>query len=163
MPKKKQKKRNAFLTLGWEFIKLQIAGNIPFWGTYIINAGLDKGLGVDKFQALLVATILANALFFIVDDRWVFTSTRGKRKTTTEIGKFIIFMSLSALLTFNITWQLYSLFGISTYIGQFISAALSITWTFVGLRFWVFAPGKQTVHKTKRQPRKKLAAARRSA
>jgi putative flippase GtrA len=49
-------------------------------------------------------------------------------------------MSLSALLVFNITWQLYTLLGISTYIGQFISAALSTLWTFIGLRFWVFAP-----------------------
>jgi hypothetical protein len=54
MPKNKQKKRQARLTLGWEFIKLQIAGNIPFWGTYFINAWLDKGLGVDTFQALLI-------------------------------------------------------------------------------------------------------------
>lgn len=160
MVKTKRKKSKAALTLGWEFIKLQIAGNIPFWGTYIINAGLDKGLGVDKFQALLVATVLANALFFVVDDRWVFSDSRGRRKTSAEVVKFVIFMSLSALLTFNITWQLYATFGISTYIGQFISAGLSILWTFIGLRFWVFAPSG-TAAKATRRPRRKLAAVRR--
>jgi putative flippase GtrA len=141
MSKTKSKKRKA-LNLGWEFIKLQVAGNIPFWGTYLINLGLDKSFSVDKYQALLVATVLANALFFVVDDKWVFSSTKGKRKTSSEIWKFVIFMSLSALLTFNITWLLYSAFGISIYVGQFISAALSILWTFIGLRFWVFAPSK---------------------
>ena len=161
MAKTKKKKTKVALTLGWQFIKLQIAGNIPFWGTYLINAALDKGFGVDKFQALLVATVLANALFFIVDDRWVFSDSRGKRTASTEIWKFIVFMSLSALLTFNITWQLYSLFGISTYIGQFISAGLSIAWTFIGLRFWVFAPSKTPARKSKRRTRRRLATARR--
>lgn len=149
MPKAKNTKRQAtarrkrLYQLGIEFIKLQLAGNIPFWGTYIINLGLDKGLGIDKFQSLLVATVLANAVFFVVDDRWVFSSSRKKRRASTNAGRFVIFMSLSALLTFNITWQLNQLFGISVYIGQFISAALSILWTFVGLRFWVFAPTKR--------------------
>ena len=161
MPKTKKKRTKFALSLGWEFIKLQIAGNIPFWGTYLINAMLDKGLGVDKFQALLVATVLANALFFIVDDRWVFKSSRGSRKTSAEIWKFVVFMSLSALLTFNITWQLYTTLGISTYIGQFISAALSIIWTFVGLRFWVFAPIAKTPRKSTRRSRRRLATARR--
>ncbi|MDB5176858.1 MAG: hypothetical protein JWN75_526 [Candidatus Saccharibacteria bacterium] len=149
MVKKQTKKRKAFLQLVYEFLKLQLAGNIPFWGTYIINFGLDKGLHVDKFQALLVATVLANALFFIVDDLWVFSNTRGKRKTTDEIWRFVVFMSISALLTFNITWVLYSQFGVSTYIGQFISAAISIIWTFVGLRFWVFAPSRRVKQKVK--------------
>jgi putative flippase GtrA len=157
MPKTKSKKRKA-LDLSWEFVKLQIAGNIPFWGTYIINATLDKGFNTDKFQALLIGTILSNVLFFIVDDRWVFSRTRNKRKTGNEVLKFIVFMSFSALLTFNITWQLYSTLGVSTYIGQFISAALSIIWTFVGLRFWVFAPARSV---KRSRPRRKLATARR--
>lgn len=162
MAKNKQRKKPFALTLGWQFIKLQIAGNIPFWGTYIVNAVLDKAFNVDSFHALLVATVLANALFFIVDDRWVFSDTRGTRKAAPETIKFIIFMSLSALLTFNITWQLNQVLGISTYIGQFISAALSITWTFVGLRFWVFAPGQQPAKKrARRASRRKLATARR--
>lgn len=145
MPKTKKKqtgskKQNKFLTLGFEFIKLQLAGNIPFWGTYIINLALDKGLGVAPFQSLLVATVLANAVFFVVDDRWVFNSSRNNRRASTGAWRFVIFMSLSALITFNITWQLHELFGISIYIGQFISAALSILWTFIGLKYWVFAP-----------------------
>ncbi len=150
----KNKQRKDLVQLFYEFIKLQLAGNIPFWGTYIINFGLDKGLQVNPFQSLLVATVLANALFFVVDDRWVFKRSRNKRKTGDEIWRFVIFMSLSALLTFNITWLLYSQFGISTYIGQFISAALSIMWTFIGLRFWVFAPSKKSKARSRKMARR---------
>lgn len=133
------RKRYRIVELSWEFLKLQLAGNIPFWGTYLINWGLDKGLSVDKFNSLLVATVLANAVFFVVDDKLVFTSNRKHKKTSREVFRFVIFMSFSALLTFNITWFLFKTFGISLYIGQFLSAALSILWTFIGLRFWVFA------------------------
>lgn len=148
MPKTKKtvnrsKRQSKLFTGGLEFLKLQLAGNIPFWGTYLVHLLLDKGLGVAQFQSLLVATVLANALFFVVDDRWVFNSSRKKRRASTDAWRFVVFMSLSALITFNITWQLHELFGVSVYIGQFISAALSILWTFVGLKFWVFAPTKQ--------------------
>lgn len=137
-----QKQRR--LAIGFfEFIKLQLAGNIPFWGTYSINFILDKGLGVSPFQSLLVATVLSYAVFFFVSDRWVFNHNRDSRHSTTNAWRFVIFMSITALITFNITWYLQEAFGISVYIGQFISAGLSITWTFVGMKFWVFAPIKQ--------------------
>ena len=159
MGKNKNKKRQATYQLGIEFIKLQVAGNIPFWATYAINATLDKGLHVDAFQSLLVATVLANALFFVVNDRWVFNKRSHKRQTTTEIWRFLIFMSFSALLTFNITWSLHLWFGVSVYIGQFISTALSVAWTFVGLRFWVFAPTKNAKSKRAVRGRRELRKA----
>lgn len=140
MRKNKHTKRKALIVLTWEFVKLQLAGNVPFWGTYLLYLLFDKGLSMEKFHALLIATVIANALFFIIDDKWVFTSTKRKRKTTVEVMRFIIFMSISAVLVFNITWQLYVMFNISPYIGQFIAAGASTLWTFVGLRFWVFAP-----------------------
>lgn len=146
MPKKRKKKsdilkrRQNFADLGVQFIKLQIAGNIPFWGTYLLFALFESVLNYDIVLSLLIATVIANAAFFYVDDRWVFANTRGKRKTTSEIMKFIIFMSFSAAFSFFITWQLHLQLDITPYIGQFITAAVSTLLTFTGLRFWVFAP-----------------------
>lgn len=134
------KKQGAYRSLGVQFIKLQIAGNIPFWGTYLLFALFDKVFLVDVVLALFTATVIANSVFFYVDDRWVFADTRGKRKTTTEIVKFIVFMSFSAVFSFFITWQLHEQFGLTPYIGQFITAAFATFLTFAGLRFWVFAP-----------------------
>ncbi|USN97023.1 MAG: GtrA family protein [Candidatus Nomurabacteria bacterium] len=151
--KSRSKKQKALLQLGWEFIKLQIAGNIPFWGTYLIFAALDKLFMANYYQALLVATVASYTLFFVVDDRWVFSSVRKKRRTSTEVFRFIVFMSFTALLTFNITLQLHDLFGISVYVGQFISAGISILWTFVGLKFWVFS----TPRRHKHSPSKRLS------
>ncbi len=136
-------RRQALLQGFLEFIKLQIAGNIPFWGTYFLFALLDKVFYAQTTPALFVSTIAAYTLFFVVNDWWVFNKSRSQRKKTTNIWRFIIFMSITALLTFNITIQLDEIFGISPYIGQFISAGISISWTFIGLKFWVFAPAKK--------------------
>lgn len=138
-----QKRRKVLVQGAWEFVKLQIAGNIPFWGTYLLFALLDKIFFVETTPALLVSTIAAYSVFFIVNDIWVFNRNRNRRRKTTEIWRFIVFMSITALITFNITIQLLEQFGISPYIGQFISAGISMTWTFVGLKFWVFAAPKR--------------------
>jgi putative flippase GtrA len=141
MPKPKNKRH--FLELLTEFAKLQLAGNIPFWGTYIGYAFFDKVMHFPEFAGLAAASILANMVFFVVDDQWVFTSDRGhraKRKTKVEVVKFIIFMSFSAFLNLMLTHSLSKFAGITPYYGQFISAAVFTLWTFAGLRFWVFAP-----------------------
>ena len=140
--KRRSRKKKAPQIL-LEFLKLQLAGNVPFWGTYLLFALFDQGLRFDDFTALMSATILANIAFFVINDRWVFKNKRKRRKTTTGVWRFITFMSLSSLLTFTITWQLQQRFGITPYIGQFISAAFSTLLTFIGLRFWVFAPPRR--------------------
>ena len=99
--KTKRKQRKKFYTLGIEFLKLQLAGNIPFWGTYLLFFLFDKGFAADKFSSLLAATVIANALFFVVDDKWVFNNSRGKRKTTNEITKGIMPKPIAAPAAFS--------------------------------------------------------------
>ena len=134
-----QKKRAALLRGLLEFIKLQIAGNIPFWGTLGLFSLLDLVFYANNYWALLVSTIAAYTLFYFVSDIWVFSHTRNSRNKTTEIWRFIVFTSFSALLIFNINWFQNQYFGISLYISQFISTGLSIFWTFPGYKFWVFS------------------------
>lgn len=148
-----------------QFAKLQLAGNIPFWGTYFGFMLLDKVFHMPEFQALAIATVIANVLFFIVDDKWVFADTGGRHASKYEAVKFAVFISISAVVVFAITNALSHFGNISPYIGQFISAGISTIWTFAGLRFWVFAPPrhhglishKQTARRTSKR------AARQSA
>lgn len=132
--------RKHLIQLLTQFAKLQLAGNIPFWGTYLGFMLLDKVFHMPEFQALAIATVIANVLFFIVDDKWVFADTNGRHGSKYEAVKFAVFISISAIVVFAITNALSHFGGISPYIGQFISAGISTIWTFAGLRFWVFAP-----------------------
>lgn len=156
--RKRNKKR--LIELVTEFAKLQLAGNIPFWGTYLGFWFFDQVMHLPELAGLTIATVASNIVFFIVDDKWVFTSKRGsqtQRKSHYEILKFVIFMSFTAFLSLMLThgWSVY--LGISPYIGQFLTGAVMTAWIFSGLRFWVFSPPH---HHGLFPPRRKLGKRR---
>lgn len=144
----KRKQKKSLLQLLTEFAKLQLAGYIPFWGKYLGFAFFDKFTTLPTFYSLLIPMIIANIVFFIVDDKWVFSHPKGKRKTTYEAVKFAIFILFSELIVFGITYSLFAYASLTPYIGQFVSGCIMAIWTFFGLRFWVFN-SKETRPKTK--------------
>ncbi len=135
----KRKNKKSFLQLLTEFAKLQLAGYIPFWGKYVGFAFFDNFTPLPTFYALLIPMVLANIVFFYVDDKWVFSHPTGKRKNTHEAAKFAVFILLSEIMVFAITYGLYNFAGLTPYIGQFVSGVIMAIWTFFGLRFWVFS------------------------
>jgi putative flippase GtrA len=161
----KTKKRRNLIQLITEYAKLQLASNIPFWGTYLGFALLYGVFNLPSFYALAIPTIFANLLFFVVDDKWVFANSRGRHKSHYEIVKFIVFMTFSAVTVFMITVILEHTMNITPYIGQFIAGFAASLWTFLGLRFWVFAPAhhgpfilkRSTIKVKARQRRPKTA------
>lgn len=159
------------LTLAWEFIKLQLAGNILFFGTMIGFFIGDKILDAPSLLSLIVASVLAHILFFVADRDWVFTSTGDHRHGRTML-RFIIFMGFNFFLNIllielfahllrqspdgSIVTGLKDIWLIVTnwltpligtmeqgwemYVAQFLTGFVFTAWTFIGLRFWVFAP-----------------------
>lgn len=156
----------------WEFIKLQLAGNILFFGT-MAGFYIGEKIGTPHFLNLAVASLLANILFFIVDRDWVFTS-EGKRRQGPALQRFIIFMTFNFFLNLalielfawllrsggnnTIVSMLYIIWTAMTgwiepifgslhhnwefYIAQFLSGMVFAVWSYVGFKFWVFAPVK---------------------
>ncbi len=158
----KIKKKKDLIRLVTEFAKLQLAGYIPFWGKYIGFAFFDKFTSVPTFYALLIPMILANIIFFYVDDKWVFSQPKnGVKKTTFEVVKFIFFILLSEIIVFIITYGLYSFADVTPYIGQFVSGIIMAVWTFFGLRFWVFK--RESIKQKRKTRRRQKARSRRKA
>lgn len=141
----RQKQKKSLIKIAIEFVKLQVAGNILFWGTYIGFFGLRELADWSTITALATASILAHILYFVADKEWVFSDKTGRRKTSDELSRFILFMGLNYFINLGIIAWLDSYFGITPYIGQFISGLFFTVWSFVGLRYWVF-------HEAKRQP-----------
>ncbi|MFZ1360996.1 MAG: GtrA family protein [Candidatus Saccharimonadales bacterium] len=159
----KTNKRKNLIRLITEFAKLQLAGYIPFWGKYLGFAFFDTFTSLPTFYALLIPMVLANIVFFYVDDKWVFSHPKGSRKTTYEAVKFTVFILLSEIVVLMITYSLYNFANLTPYIGQFISGCIMAIWTFFGLRFWVFdstTPAKR--RRTTKTRRSKAARSRRS-
>jgi putative flippase GtrA len=137
-----------------EFIKLNIAGNVLFWGTYFGFTVFDKIFHWPELPALATASILAHILFFIIDKEWVFEDKTGKRKTRDELVKFGIFMGFSFFLNIAIIEGLSKFAGVSPYIGQFVAAGFFVLWNFIGLRWWVFKEMRHQAITIKRPKRK---------
>ena len=89
MRRKKQKKIN-FIQVVWDFLKLQVAANILFVSTLMGFLIGDKVLHTPQLPTLIVASIIGNILFFIIDRDWVFTK-KGAKYGKWAIQKFIIF------------------------------------------------------------------------
>lgn len=139
------------------FIKLQIAGNILFWGTYIGYFLFREVGNWSELAALATASTLAHIAFFIADSEWVFDQKGERKKTPGELWRFVIFMGVNYVINLAIITGLSYYFDITPYIGQFISALFFTFWTFIGLRYWVFRePQKKRkqAKRAKRKPRK---------
>ncbi len=121
-----------------EFIKLQLAGNILFWGTYLGFPLFHEILKWEEVFALATASIIAHIFFFIANSEWVFDEKGERRKTPGELTRFVIFMGINFFINLGIITGLSYFFGITPYIGQFISGLFFTLWTFIGLKYWVF-------------------------
>ena len=174
MRRKKQKKIN-FIQVIWDFLKLQVAANILFVSTLMGFLIGDKVLHTPQLPTLIVASIIGNILFFIIDRDWLFTK-KGAKYGKWAIQKFIIFMSLNFVLNILLieffgwvlrttpdashTIILFTIWDFATgwigpfigsnlsnnwemYVAQFLSGFVFAGWSFVGLKFWVFAPIRQ--------------------
>lgn len=136
--KQKTKTKKRLIRLAIDFVKLQVAGNVLFWGTYAGYWLLNNVYGWTELSALMVASSLAHVLFFIVDKEWVFVDKTGRRKPLGEVVRFLAFMGFNYVLNIAIIQSLWLYAGIVPEIGQFIAALFFTAWSFIGLRFWVF-------------------------
>ncbi|NCU30902.1 hypothetical protein EOM57_03795, partial [Candidatus Saccharibacteria bacterium] len=82
--KTKKKKSSSF----WQFVKLQLSGNVLFWGTIVGSIVLHEVFGLKKIVAVAVASAFFYIVFFLLDKHWVFSTKTGKNKTQDEIVRF---------------------------------------------------------------------------
>lgn len=158
---RRQKKSLIKITI--DFIKLQLAGNILFWGTYVGYFLLHTLFGWSEVSALASASVVAHLLFFIADKEWVFNDKTGRRKTRSEITRFIIFMGVNYFINLGLITGFRVYFGIDPYIGQFLAGFFFTFWTFIGLRYWVFREMKHHAITVKKPKRGKNARIRKSS
>lgn len=136
---KKRQKRHLIASIV-EFIKLQLAGNILFWGTLGGTFVLKELMHWSELAALATAALVAHVFFFLADKNWVFDEKNKRRKTSTEITRFVIFMGMNYCINIALTQLWWVLFGVSVYVAQFLNSIFFTFWTYAGLKLWVFHP-----------------------
>lgn len=131
-----------------EFIKLQLAGNILFIGTLIGVFVADTILKTHPMIGLVTGSAVAHVIFFTINRTWVFKTDGARQDPWPEAIKFIAFMTFNfflnilfvelARLLFAQAFPAYAAYAY--YAGVLIASIFFAIWSFVGLKFWVFAP-----------------------
>ena len=130
-----------------QFVKLQLAGNILFWGGLLGTALCREVFHLSSVWALAVGSLLAYGVFFLVDENWVFSDKTGKRKTGGEIVRFIAFMGVNYFINILLVDWCGRLSGLNVYWSQFVVSTVFFTfWNWLGLKFWVFRHGRHARH-----------------
>lgn len=135
----KIKQKKNLLKLALQFVKLQLAGNILFWGTLGGTFVFKELWGWGTISALATGSLIAHILFFMVNKNWVFDEKRG-RKTSREIVRFVVFMGLNYFINLGLTEYWTTVPHINVYLAQVLNGFIFTVWNFVGLKLWVFEP-----------------------
>lgn len=131
------------------FIEYMITGGAWFWSGYATFALLYSVLGLDIVPAKVISFIVGLTVNFLLERYWVFNGREARKQLDTVSIRYIIISMVNLGIDTAIVWGLNQ-YGISPYIGQFVSAGFFTIWNYFWYRLWVFAQ--------KTPPRRRAAA-----
>lgn len=145
--KQKTKKLRAEL---WRLLTYSLTGGAWFWSGYLTFALTYSGLGWTLWWAKLTANLVGITVNFILERVWVFDNGRRNKRLTVVTQRYLILTLVNFVIDYFIVRGLKDYFGISPYIGQFVSAGFFYLWNYLWYKYWVFAAER----KLKRQVKK---------
>lgn len=132
------------------FAEYMVGGTAQFWSGYAAFAVLDVLLGVSFWWAKALAYFVGVTVNFGLQRFWVFKQKRiTKRQVESTAEKFYGLMFLNFVLDLAIVGGLRE-FGLTPYIGQFVSAGFFTVWNYALFKIWVFRKLRKNQRKVKR-------------
>ena len=117
-----------------------VSGGAQFWSGYAAFAVLWSILGMNFWWAKSLSYFLGVTVNFGLERFWVFGKKRvSKKQIQTSAVKFYFLMVINFLMDLGIVGGLKEFFGVSPYIGQFISSGFFTVWNWVLFKIWVFS------------------------
>jgi putative flippase GtrA len=130
MLKLKFAKRSVSRANTIQFLKYFVAGSTYFWSGYI-------GFHWAWWPAKMLADAIGWTLNYIAQRYWAFGSESQMHHEFATARKYIVLTAFNLGLDYLIVGGLKH-YGITPYIGLFISAGFFTVWNYVWYRFWVF-------------------------
>lgn len=124
-------------------IAYSITGGAWFWSGYIMFAIADQVFGLSLWWAKLLANITGITVNFILERVWVFNNKKKNKKLTVVTERYFILTLINFVIDYLIVRFLKDQFGISPYIGQFVSAGFFFGWNYLWYKYWVFASDRK--------------------
>lgn len=131
------------------FIEYMVAGGAWFWSGYGLFALMYSVLGFDIITSKIASYLFGFTINFLLERYWVFNGREARKQLDTVSIRYVIISVVNLGIDTLIVWGL-SLYGVSPYIGQFVSAGFFTIWNYLWYRLWVFAK--------KTPPRRRAAA-----
>jgi putative flippase GtrA len=139
-----------------------VSGGAQFWSGYAAFAVLDLVLGVAFWPARVLSYTFGVIVNFYLQRFWVFKAKRiSKKQINVSAEKYYALMFTNFLIDMVIVGVLYEVFGVSAYIGQFVSAGFFTVWNYVLFKMWVFAKQRRSSPSVQKKSTNKTAASRR--
>lgn len=150
--KRQDAKRRALIR---QFAEYMVSGGVYFWAGYAVFFVADSIIGLDLWWAKLLSNVIGWTLNYLLQRYWVFRNPSMQHHRPDVTVKYAIITLVNFLLDYAIIWMLRE-FGISPYLGQFLSAGFFTAWNFLWYRLWVFTNKTHHGH-----DKRKLKAAKR--
>lgn len=119
------------------FTEYMISGGAYFWSGYAVFFFIDKGLGLAFFWAKSVSTLVGWTVNFLLQRYWVFKNPQLAKHQTEVTGRYMVITLIDFVLDYFLVYGL-KVFGITPYVGQFISAGFFTVWNYLWYKYWVF-------------------------
>ncbi len=114
-----------------------ISGGAYFWSGYLVFFLIDKGLKGSFFWAKSVSTLIGWMVNYSLQRYWVFRNPELKKHQTQVTSRYIFITLVDFVLDYFIVYGL-KLWGITPYIGQFVSSGFFTVWNYLWYKYWVF-------------------------
>ena len=121
-------------------VQYLITGGAWFWSGYAMFAFL--------FSVLIAAYVFGLTVNFILERWWVFRTKNNRREIKKVTGKYVALSIVNLGIDTLIVWGLAQ-FGLTPYLGQFVSAGFFTIWNYLWYKFWVFSKGSKQKGKKK--------------
>lgn len=133
MPKTKKTHRKLVI----QFVQYSVSGGAYFWSGYLIFFIADKGLHWNLWWAKLASNVVGWVVNYTLQRFWVFNNKELKAHKTQVNTRYAIITLVDFVLDYLIVATLKS-FGLTPYLGQFVSAGFFSVWNFLWYKYWVF-------------------------
>lgn len=140
LTKRKQKIHVEILRL----FNYSLVGGAWFWSGYATFAVCYSWLGLSLWWAKLAANVVGLSVNFVLERIWVFHDQKRHKRLTVVTERYLILTLINFVIDYFIIRILKDQFGLTPYIGQFISAGFFYGWNYAWYRYWVFARVRTT-------------------
>lgn len=120
-----------------QFLEYLVGGGIYFWSGYLIFVICYSLLHWNWLWAKMLADTIGWSLNYIVQRYWAFNNPNLVRHQLSVTRRYVSITILNFLIDYTIVASLKH-WGITPYIGLFISSGFFTVWNYLWYRFWVF-------------------------